>query len=450
MTKGQSRVLVHKQITEHRVYKMNLRVLIAAEHASAKFGGEAALPLHYYRILRQRGIPTWLVVHERTRAELEALFPQDQHIAYVPDTIWHRMLWQLGRLLPTRLSYFTLGLVMRLLTQLTQRQIIRRIVKQEQINIIHQPIPVSPKEPSMLFGMGVPIIIGPMNGGMDYPPGFQKLPNKTVNLTIFLGRKFSNIMNQLIPGKKQAALLIVANERTRKALPQVACKQVIEIVENGVNLSIFKPLKSASTSLPIKTSYVFIGRLVDWKGVDLLLLSFKKASLNFPISLTIIGDGTERDQLEKQAQELKILSTTIHNTGKVFFAGWLSQEKCSEQLQQSDVFVLPSLLECGGAVVLEAMAKGLPVIATNWGGPADYLDTSCGILVEPSSREEFVDSLANAMLTLAHSPQKRLDMGRMGQKKVMQHFDWEVKVDHMIKIYHKVIADHLASSKIQS
>ncbi|WP_293081539.1 hypothetical protein [Moorena sp. SIO4A1] len=232
---------------------MNLRVLIAAEHASAKFGGEAALPLHYYRILRQRGIPTWLVVHERTRAELEALFPQDQHIAYVPDTIWHRMLWQLGRLLPTRLSYFTLGLVMRLLTQLTQRQIIRRIVKQEQINIIHQPIPVSPKEPSMLFGMGVPIIIGPMNGGMDYPPGFHKLPNKTVNFTIFLGRKFSNIMNQLIPGKKQAALLIVANERTRKALPKVACKQVIEIVENGVNLSIFKPLKSASTSLPIKT-----------------------------------------------------------------------------------------------------------------------------------------------------------------------------------------------------
>ncbi|NEQ17735.1 MAG: group 1 glycosyl transferase, partial [Moorea sp. SIO3E2] len=83
MTKGQSRVLVDKQITEHRVYNMNLRVLIAAEHASAKFGGEAALPLHYYRILRQRGIPTWLVVHERTRAELEALFPQDQHKQYV-------------------------------------------------------------------------------------------------------------------------------------------------------------------------------------------------------------------------------------------------------------------------------------------------------------------------------------------------------------------------------
>ena len=55
-----------------------MRVLIVAEHASLKFGGEAALPVHYYRILRRRQIPVWLVVHERTRSELESLFPSIQ------------------------------------------------------------------------------------------------------------------------------------------------------------------------------------------------------------------------------------------------------------------------------------------------------------------------------------------------------------------------------------
>jgi len=423
---------------------MSLRVLIVAEHASEKFGGEAALPLHYYRVLRQRGIPTWLVVHERTRAELQALFPQDKNITYIPDTIWHRLLWQLSRPLPSRLSYFTIGLIMRIMTQVAQRRIIRHIVQEEKINIIHQPIPVSPKEPSMIFGMGVPVIIGPMNGGMEYPPAFQQMQSPIENFTLALGRKFSNLVNTLIPGKQQAALLIVANERTRQALPQGVCKQVIELVENGVDLSLWK----SSTSNFQKTQssvthYIFMGRLVEWKAVDLLLLAFKHTASQVSISLTIIGNGLERNSLEQKARDLDLLANDANQPGKVFFAGWLSQQECSKQLQQSDVLVLPSLLECGGAVVLEAMAMEVPVIATNWGGSTGYLDASCGILVEPSSREIFIENLADAMIQLARSPHEREVMGRAGRERVMQYFDWEAKVDRMVEVYQQVTAkDH--------
>jgi len=433
------------------VNSMNLRVLIVAEHASAKFGGEAALPLHYYRILRQRGIPTWLVVHSRTRKELEALFPQDKNIAYIPDTIWHRLLWQLSRPLPNRVSYFTTGLIMRFITQLGQRGIIRDLVAKEKINIIHQPIPVSPKEPSMIFGMGVPVIIGPMNGGMDYPQSFKNMQNNSEQITVAIGRKFSALMNKLIPGKPQAALLLVANERTRQALPKGVGKQVIELVENGVDLSLWKAsisnLDKAESSI---TRYVFVGRLVDCKAVDLLLIAFKQAALKATITLKIIGDGVERDNLKQKAQDLAILDIDSDQPGKVCFAGWMSQEDCAKELQQSDVLVLPSLMECGGAVVLEAMAMGIPVIATNWGGPADYLDPSCGILVEPSSREVFIENLAAAMIKLARSPQERQAMGKAGREKVIQSFDWEVKVDRMIEIYRQAIANHAIGSAEKS
>ena len=54
-----------------------MRIAIVAQNASTKFGGESLLPLHYFRILRSRQIETWLVVHARTQAELEALFPED-------------------------------------------------------------------------------------------------------------------------------------------------------------------------------------------------------------------------------------------------------------------------------------------------------------------------------------------------------------------------------------
>lgn len=367
---------------------MSLRVLIVAEHASAQYGGEAALPLQYYRILRKRGISAWMVVHERTRAELSQLFPQDRNIIYVADTIWHRILWQLHRFLPQRLFYFTVGMVMRLLTQLKQRQIIRDLLQKERIDIIHQPIPVSPKEPSMIFGMGVPVVIGPMNGGMDYPPGFKEMQKPVVNLIIDVGRSLSNFVHHIIPGKRQAALLLVANHRTRQALPQSASKRVIELVENGVNLSLWQRSASAAPKpLSATMHYVFVGRLVDWKAVDLLLIAFQQAASIVPMSLTVIGDGAMKHELEQKAQELNLLAPEMYQSGKVFFTGWLPQKECSNLLQSFDALVLPSLLECGGAVVLEAMAKGLPVIATNWGGPADYIDRSCGILIDPSSRD---------------------------------------------------------------
>jgi glycosyltransferase involved in cell wall biosynthesis len=426
---------------------VELRVLIVAEHASLRFGGEAALPLHYYRILRRRNIPAWLVVHARTRIELEALFPfARDRIVFVSDTLWHRFLWRLSQMLPARLANFTTEFVMRCSTQLVQRRVIRRLVRDQEISVIHQPIPVSPKEPSLMYGMGVPVIIGPMNGGMDYPPAFRKEQSATARLAIATGRRLGNLMNRLMPGKREAALLLVANERTRAALPHGACSRVAMLVENGVDLDLWKNPRSALTHLPSAVAqFVFVGRLVDWKAVDILLLAFKRATLQAPMSLSIIGSGEERAGLEQMARDLEVLSDNSQQPGKVSFLGWMSQADCAVQLQRCDALVLPSLAECGGAVVLEAMAMEIPVIATAWGGPADYLDSSCGILVEPTSREAFIDNLALALIRLAEHPQERIAMGKAGRLKVIRDFDWEAKVDRMLENYRDVIASSRAT-----
>jgi glycosyltransferase involved in cell wall biosynthesis len=420
---------------------LEVRVLIVAENASLKFGGEAALPLHYYRILRQRNVPTWLVVHARTRDELSALFPEDhQRIFYVADAISHRLLWRLSKRLPRRLANFTIEFIMRLITQSAQRKMIRRLIRTHQVSVIHQPVPVSPKEPSMIFGMGVPVIIGPMNGGMDYPPAFRKLQGHVERAALFALRRFSNALNCLIPGKRKAAILLVANERTRAALPDGVCARVATIVENGVDLSLWKgsrPPDDPSSSRAVR--FVFVGRLVDWKAVDMLLLAFKKAAIETPMSLSIIGDGIERASLERMARDMGSLGHGDNEPGKVRFYGWMSQVECAGRLRECDALVLPSLLECGGAVVLEAMAMEIPVIATAWGGPADYLDTSCGILVEPTSREAFVDNLALALARLAKHPQERLAMGKAGRSKVLRQFDWNAKVDSIFELYRDVI-----------
>lgn len=418
-----------------------LRVLIVAEHASARFGGEAALPLLYYRLLRQRGVAVWLVVHARTRAELEALFPHDaERIVYVEDTAAHRLLWQLSRLLPARLSNFTTGFAMRVLTQIAQRRVVKQLVGDQRISVIHQPMPVSPKEPSLIHGMGAPVIIGPMNGGIDYPPAFRHMQGRIEDIAMAAGRRFANVMNRLLPGKRHAALLLVANDRTRKALPAGVCTRVETMVENGVDLDLWRPSAQPKTVLPSPmTHYVFVGRLVDWKAVDLLLHAFSRAAGNSPMTLAILGDGIERPALEQLARELGIFTDdAAGQAGKVFFSGWMSQADCATRLQQCDALVLPSLMECGGAVVLEAMAIGIPAIAADWGGPADYIDGSCGILVPVTSRDAYVAQLAAALTRLAAFPAQRLAMGRAAVARAARHFDWEIKVDRMLGLYRSV------------
>ena len=69
----------------------------------------------------------------------------------------------------------------------------------------------------------------------------------------------------------------------------------------------------------------------------------------------------------------------------------------------------------------------------------DYLDESCGILVNPRSREEFIHELAVAMLKLAESPTLREKMGRTGRHRVLNHFNWQKKIDTILKIYAETV-----------
>ena len=449
-----------------------LRVLIVAEHASVKFGGEAALPLHYFRVLRKRQIEAWLVVHERTRDELKLYFEDDfDRIFFVSDTVIHRLLWRLGQYLPQRLAYFSVWFILRLLTQITQRNLVKRIVQSHHITVVHQPIPVSPKEPSLIFDVGAPVIIGPMNGGMDYPPAFQWMQSRFLHLALDGGRLLSDGLNWLLPGKRRAAVLLVANARTRAALPKNACSNIVKLHENGVDLSVWQPTFTKSSQAikpPLTettnnvTKFVFVGRLVHWKAVNLLLMAFEQVAQQLPVELEIIGDGPEGMSLRQQAKDLGLLplpdSESVEQTttkqsrphSSVRFLGWLSQADCARRLQQSDVMVLPSMLECGGAVVLESMAMGVPVIATNWGGPSDYLNESCGILIEPRSQRLFVDDLAAAMIRMAASPALRRSMGQMGRHRATNHFDWEVKTDAILEIYQNVLKPPLPAQRLSS
>ena len=197
---------------------------------------------------------------------------------FIEDTRLHRLSCRIGSWLPQRLQeafeHFTLGLV----TQLAHRAIAKRMVQSDGIRVIHQPTPVSPRAPSLMFGVGVPVIIGPMNGGMEFPPSFRRRFEGTLtHLVLKLSPIIADIANLLIPGKHCAAMLLVANSRARRTLPVGCRRRAVTLVENGVisvESDASADVRARQPSSPAR--FVFVGSLIGLKGVDLLLDAFAK------------------------------------------------------------------------------------------------------------------------------------------------------------------------------
>jgi len=416
-----------------------LQIIIVAENASARFGGESVLPLHYFKRLQDRGVPVKLVVHDRVKPELEqTLGSALRDVVFVRDSRLQMFLSRVSTLLPTRVADFTTSWVISLETSIRQRKTVKDIIRAGFGTVIHQPVPVSPKLPSLMYGFGKPVIIGPMNGGMDFPPAFLGHESALSRAIVRFGRTVSEFVNAVVKGKREAALLLYANERTAAALPRNATQRRALLIENGVDVNLWRAPPAVQSGPP---TFLYLGRLVGWKAVDILIHAAASVVRETPIRLRIVGDGPESARLRALAQELGIASA-------VEFLGFVPQVECPQLLSESRALVLSSLYECGGAVVLEAMCASRPVIATDWGGPADYLTSDCGFLVQPTSREEMIREFARTMLLLAKDPTLAATMGAAGRQRAIEKFDWERKIDAMLDHYAAVAMPEIASSSL--
>ena len=140
-----------------------------------------------------------------------------------------------------------------------------------------------------------------------------------------------------------------------------------------------------------KKIVLFAGKLAHFKGVDVLLDAAKMYEDREPASLTlIVGDGDERDALRSQAVALGLKS--------VRFLGNVNQQALRRLYNIADVSIVPSRREPFGLVALEAMACGIPVIATNQGGLPDFVNDSVGALVEPENAKDLADTITRMLL----------------------------------------------------
>ena len=203
-------------------------------------------------------------------------------------------------------------------------------------------------------------------------------------------------------------------------------------VRNCVNIEVIdrqrNNRKEARTKLGISPDdFVFgtVGRLVLTKGQRFLIDAFAQANQRIPNSkLVIIGDGPLARNLQEKAKSLNALEDIV-------FTGY--RRDVLELLMAFDVFVLPSLAEGLSIALLEAMARGLPVIASKVGGiPEVCGKNACSILVSPKN----VSALASAMVKIASLDEKeRKNLGVNARKRIKDEFSVDLMVGKLTEIY---------------
>lgn len=182
---------------------------------------------------------------------------------------------------------------------------------------------------------------------------------------------------------------------------------------NGIRLDRVRPATNAIASNTQPCRVVFVGRLIEVKGLDILLAAWSKVvhAEKAHAILELWGSGMMEAMLRRRCDELPF-------TDSVVFRGHV--EDVRSQLPEMDVFVLPSHAEGNSNAVLEAMAAGLPIVSTRVGGTSMQVGhEGANFLCEPGD----VDSLAANMLKLIQDPDLRVQVGSAMRRRVERHFD---------------------------
>ena len=309
----------------------------------------------------------------------------------------------------------------------------RARVMSGEFDLVHRLTPLSPTTPSMLSvrcrRARVPFVLGPLNGGLPWPVGFDRVRRKEREWLSYVRSAF-----RLLPlhrsTLRNASAVIAASQSTWSQVAPSCRERCIYIPENAVDPARF-PTPAARGSSD-RLSAVFLGRMVPYKGPDMLLEAAAPLLKERRLELSYIGDGPMRPELEG----------TVKSQGLqdgVRFLGWVAQSEVHRSLGTADVLAFPSIREFGGAVALEAMASGAVPIVMDYGGPAELVSDATGYRIPMGTRSQIVERLRATLIAVCTDPGELKRRRDAGHKRVLSQFTWEAKAHQVLEIYRWVL-----------
>jgi glycosyltransferase involved in cell wall biosynthesis len=278
------------------------------------------------------------------------------------------------------------------------------------------------------------VVLGPWNGGLGKPAHFPEIMQADA-AWLYPVRKLGGLVDALAGSSRHAAAILTATKATLHSIAPRHRARCVPMLENGVDLTVFTPApwpEPPGSQQPLML--IFVGRLVPFKGVSMLLEAVQRMKDQLPIRLTIVGNGPLEAALRAEAVARSIAEQVR------FITANLAPKQVAAEMQAAHLFCLPSVRESGGAVLLEAMACARPVTAVMFGGPAEIVDEAVGRPLPATGREAVVSGLAAVFREVATLPEVWRARGEEGLRRAQERYGWEAKVDAAVALYRRLAA----------
>jgi len=367
-----------------------MKLLVSAYACEPGKGSEPAVGWNWVQALVRRGYQVHVITRANNREAIES-HPASQHPALVfhyydldgPVRAWKKrpggiyiyyLLWQLG-------AY----------------RLAKRLHGAQRFDRVHHVTFASYRQPSFMGRLGIPFIFGPVGGGETMPPQLRQ----GLSFRSRLAERVRNLGNALIgldPFMRatfsRAEIVACTTAETMARIPAAFRPKCVVQPAIGIDTS---EIHAPSPEEPIAPHFLYVGRLLYWKGLHLGLRALAELRRTVPdVPFKIIGTGDDRAWLEDQARECGVMDL-------LEWAGPMPHAEIAREYRQSLALVFPSLHDSGGLVVLEALAAGLPVVCLDLGGPGTIVDADCAVIVPArhAGQGAIVEALAQAMIRLA-------------------------------------------------
>jgi glycosyltransferase involved in cell wall biosynthesis len=291
----------------------------------------------------------------------------------------------------------------------------KRILKRKRIDIVHHMLPAvfnytfSPL--ALANGFSQPFVFGPIS------KRYYNIPLTERALLPLTSRLHKKTI------QKSARMITITNQ-TKNLYSESFDESNISVIPFGVDTDMFSPTQLEEEREECEILYA--GSLYPLKGVRYLIqaiASVRKQGLK--ANLTIVGEGQQKEALTALTRALGIEE-------HVKFEGFVPYSNMPSYYKRSDIFCFPTLGEPFGKAVIEAMACGKPVIATNVGGPAEIIqDEVDGLLVPPSNPE----AIALQITRLIEDKNERRRLGERARETAVNRFSWSTIAEKYHQLY---------------
>lgn len=199
----------------------------------------------------------------------------------------------------------------------------------------------------------------------------------------------------------------------------------IDVIPTGIDIRKF-PLNSTAERQNV---ILYVGSLIERKGVIYLIQAMNEVRKVYPdYQLHIIGEGILREELESAVKEWALEDT-------VKFLGPRPQREVSDFMQDAKLFILPSLEEGQGVVLVEAMASGTPCLGSNIGGIPGVITNEVGVVFEPANS----DAIFQAIQKILDDEQFWKSASSHARSRAEKYYDWAILAERIVSIYNEVL-----------